>query len=204
MKKKNGKIILCFPHEMYKECDFEELPKKFREFIKEHKKPEPKSGYRGMGVGLTHDDYFFSNIHGKSTYRCFKKCDNFPHFERKLKNLSFQYVKKFIEENNLEVRCPLRRHNLEEDCVSGCLYVSLDYQKYFEKENSSGIEEIDEFFFWAGRNYETLELHYDYNYNCNTQYNSIDDVVIEKIKEEIISLFRKGNREIFANEWKVL
>lgn len=189
-------------HKLYKECSIEELPKKFRERIKEHE----NAGYRGMGAGLVHDDYFFSNISGKSLYHCFKRVDKIPKFNVKLKNLTFQYVKNFIEKNNLEIRCPLRRYQFEEEenFVSGKLYVSLNYQEYFEKENSTGIEEMDEFFFWKGRNYKTLSL--DFNYNYDKKYSdSIDEKETrKKIENEILSLFNDGNRDIFANEWKVL
>ena len=202
---KDEKLYFCDcgddrKHKLYKECNIEELPKKFIEIIKEHENAE----YRGMGAGLVYGDFFFSNVSGKSSHHCFKNIDKIPRFNIKLKNLSFQYVKKFIEENNLEIRCPLRKHQFKEDFVSGKLYVNLNYQEYFEKENSTGIEEIDEFFFYRGRNYKTLALEFRYHYN--KQYNDSIDTkeTKEKIKNEIISLFKKGEREIFSNEWKVL
>lgn len=201
-EEENGKLILAdceddripkeLYHKLYKECDISRFPEEFKKTINSRM----NTGC-GIAAGWTYDNekFLFTKIKGK--YHCFERIDKIPKFNIKLKNLSFQHVKKFTDENNLEIRCRLRKNNVERDFVSGNLYIALNYQEYFEKENATGIEEIDEFFFWRGKNYKTLGLDFRYN----KQYSDVD---INKIKDEIILLFQKGNREIFANEWRII
>lgn len=194
----DGKMFLCLEFQglrLYKQCKMEDLPIKFQETIKKYIEVD-----KGMGVGLTYDEKFlFSGISGKSCHKCFETVNKIPHFEIKLKYLSFDYIKNFINENELEVHCKLARKEDEDDVnkIHGWLYVHLDQQKYYEKKDGTDIEEIDEYFFWKGKDKKTLTLEFIYPKSSE----SIDK---KKFRNEIISRFKQDRKEIFADKWKII
>ena len=208
---RNGKVILSFSaRKLYKECKIEEVPVKFQESIKKH-----LEFGGGMGSGLTYenDNYYFSNTSGKSFHKCFKKVNKIPHFECKLKNLMFENVKNFIDKNNLEIICRLKKEIIEdnqgnlhinlyvddENNLHGGLYVTLDSQKYFEKENSTSVEEMDEYFFWHGKTKKKIRLDFIYKLS-----KPIENINKKEIEKEVISLFNQEKIEFFSKEWEFM
>lgn len=164
-----------------------------------------------MGAGMTYDDYFFSNQHGISLHKCFRKVEKTPHFECKLKNLMLGNAKKFIDENNLEIICRLQKEvikdnkgNLDtilyvddENNIHGSLFVRLDSQKYFQKENGTDIEEMDEWFFWKGKTKKKIRLSFVYKLS-----KPIENIDKNEIENEIISLFNQEKIENFSKKWE--
>lgn len=176
---------------LYEECKMEELPKQFQESINEHMQIK-----RGMGCAMTFGDFIFSNTANKSLHKCFKKVEKVPSFKMKINSLDYQNVEKFIRENGLEVRCVI-------DCVKnnelhGNLYVDLNLQEYYIKENSTNIEEMDEYFFWKGNGKRTLSLCYVYP--CS----NYEDVNIKELKKQIISAFKTEERMFFSDKWEMI
>lgn len=193
-KEKNDVLLGIGGDRLYKECKMEELPVKFQESIKEHMKTGT-----GMGSGLNYDNanYFFSNTADGSLHKCFKKVDKIPQFKVKINDFMFENVKKFTEENNLEIRCNLGRVVDNENILNGCVYVNLYSQEYFEKENETGIEEMDEYFFWKGGTKKSLLLPFAY------ELKNVDNIDRKELKKEIISFFKQGKKEIFSDKWEI-
>lgn len=190
-KEKSNVLLGVAGKRLYKECKIEEVPLTFQKSIKEHMKART-----GMGASLTYDNdnFLFSNTANESLHKCFKKVSGIPGFKIRLNDLKFESVKKFIEENGLEVCCAI--HTLNEDNINGSIYVNLYSQEYFIKENSTGIEEMDEYFFWKGEIRKRLTLDFTYKLFENEKIDT------KEMKNKIISLFKQGERGMFANEWK--
>lgn len=175
---------------LYKECKMEELPLKFQESIKEHLKTKA-----GMGAGLIFDDgkFLFSNTANASLHKCFKKVNNIPEFQMKINDLSFENVKKIIEDNNLKVNCIIK--DVDKEDVTGYIKIFLNFQVFFEKNNSTGIEEMDEYFFCKGDIKKTLLLEFRYK----------EPIALEdkELREKVILMFNQG-KQIFAKKWFVV
>lgn len=189
--------------ELYKECDMEDLPIKFQESIKEHLK---FGG--GMGAGLTWDKFFFSNTGGPTLHKCFVKEDRAtPDFKMKLTDFSYYNVRTYIKKNHLPIRCRIHcnDNNMNTNKVlTGALFVDLLEQKYYNAYNLTGMEEMDEYFFWRGTKRKTLRLGFTYRLEKGINSNDIDDNEKKQIKEDIIRLFnQEKKKDIFADKWEL-
>lgn len=177
---------------LYEECDKREVPRKLREEAEERIKK-----HLGCGIGMIEDGYFFSNTANETLHKYFKEIQE-PIYKLKLENLSFEEVRKFINNHKLEVKCKLKEVYDEKVCGKIFVEINTDFSKkgnLFETIYETGIQEIDEYFFRTRR--ENWKLDLDFEVDVPKDW-SIEEEYLENFKKHILTLYNKNEMDIFG------